>query len=29
MHVNQSLARGDENAFLDESDELSLSTECR
>jgi glutamine synthetase len=29
MHVNQSLARGDENAFLDESGELSLSSECR
>ena len=29
MHINQSLARGDENAFLDESDALQLSTECR
>ena len=29
MHVNQSLARGDENAFLDESDELKLSAEAR
>ncbi len=29
MHINQSLARGDENAFLDESDPLQLSTECR
>ncbi len=29
MHVNQSLARGDENAFLDESDELKLSQEAR
>jgi glutamine synthetase len=29
MHVNQSLARGDENAFLDESDELQLSQEAR
>ena len=28
MHVNQSLSRGDENAFLDESDELKLSTEA-
>src|SRR6478672_8473566 len=26
MHVNQSLSRGDENAFLDESDDLKLST---
>ena len=29
MHVNQSLARGDENAFLDESDSLQLSSEAR
>ena len=29
MHVNQSLARGDENAFLDESDPLQLSAEAR
>jgi glutamine synthetase len=29
MHVNQSLARGSDNAFLDESDELRLSKECR
>ena len=29
MHVNQSLARGEENAFLDESDELQLSAEAR
>ena len=29
MHVNQSLARGDENAFLDESDSLQLSAEAR
>ncbi len=29
MHVNQSLARGDENAFLDESDPLQLSSEAR
>ena len=29
MHVNQSLQRGTENAFLDESDELKLSAECR
>jgi glutamine synthetase len=29
MHVNQSLARGADNAFLDESDELRLSKECR
>ena len=29
MHINQSLARGDENAFLDEGDDLQLSTECR
>jgi len=28
MHVNQSLSRGDENAFLDESDELKLSSEA-
>jgi len=28
MHVNQSLSRGDENAFLDESDELKLSKEA-
>jgi glutamine synthetase len=28
MHVNQSLSRGDENAFLDESDELKLSTDA-
>jgi len=28
MHVNQSLSRGDENAFLDESDGLQLSTEA-
>ncbi len=29
MHVNQSLARGSENAFLDDSDELRLSADCR
>jgi glutamine synthetase len=29
MHVNQSLTRGEENAFLDESDELKLSAEAR
>jgi len=29
MHVNQSLSRGAENAFLDDSDELKLSAECR
>jgi glutamine synthetase len=29
MHINQSLSRGEENAFLDESDELRLSAECR
>src|SRR5436305_2645970 len=29
MHVNQSLARGEENAFLDEAADLSLSPECR
>jgi glutamine synthetase len=29
MHINQSLARGDENAFLDEGDALQLSPECR
>jgi glutamine synthetase len=28
MHVNQSLSRGDENAFLDESDGLKLSAEA-
>ena len=28
MHVNQSLSRGDENAFLDESDDLKLSKEA-
>ena len=28
MHVNQSLSRGDENAFLDESDDLKLSTDA-
>src|SRR6478735_5040857 len=28
MHVNQSLSRGDENAFLDESDDLQLSAEA-
>ncbi len=28
MHVNQSLAHGEENAFLDESDELKLSSSC-
>src|SRR5205823_1020655 len=28
MHVNQSLSRGDENAFLDERDELKLSKEA-
>ena len=28
MHVNQSLSRGEENAFLDESDDLQLSTEA-
>jgi glutamine synthetase len=28
MHVNQSLSRGDENAFLDESDTLQLSSEA-
>jgi glutamine synthetase len=28
MHVNQSLSRGDENAFLDESDPLQLSAEA-
>jgi glutamine synthetase len=28
MHVNQSLSRGDENAFLDEGDELKLSKEA-
>jgi glutamine synthetase len=28
MHVNQSLARGEENAFLDESDDLQLSAEA-
>jgi glutamine synthetase len=29
MHINQSLTRGEENAFLDESDDLQLSAECR
>ena len=29
MHINQSLARGDENAFLDAGDDLQLSTEAR
>jgi glutamine synthetase len=29
MHVNQSLSRGDENAFLDESADLQLSAEAR
>ena len=29
MHINQSLSRGPENAFLDDSDELKLSVECR
>ncbi|HUZ84539.1 MAG TPA: glutamine synthetase, partial [Gaiellales bacterium] len=29
MHVNQSLSRGEENAFLDESDALQLSSDCR
>jgi glutamine synthetase len=28
MHVNQSLSRGEENAFLDEGDELKLSKEA-
>jgi glutamine synthetase len=28
MHVNQSLSRGDENAFLDETDHLKLSAEA-
>jgi glutamine synthetase len=28
MHVNQSLSRGDDNAFLDESDALQLSPEA-
>ena len=28
MHVNQSLSRGDDNAFLDESDALKLSKEA-
>jgi glutamine synthetase len=29
MHVNQSLVRGSDNAFLDETDELRLSADCR
>ena len=29
MHINQSLSRGDENAFLDESDELQLCSDAR
>jgi glutamine synthetase len=29
MHINQSLSRGEENAFLDEADELQLSADAR